>query len=68
MSSSPIYIRLSPEITCYYWCRCSMLGDLIILVDSMSITLGMGLSITLNTGVELPRTWWLWGAVAQWMG
>ena len=37
-----------------------MLGDLIILVDS----LGMGLSIILKAGVKLPG--WLWGAVAQW--
>ena len=41
-----------------------MLGDLIIPVDSLSISLGMGLSITLKGGVKLPG--WLWGAVAQW--
>ena len=60
MSSSPIYIRLSLEVTGYYWCWCSMLGDLIIPVDSLSISLGVGLSITLKTGVKLPG--WLWGA------
>ena len=64
MSSSPIYIRLSLEVTCYYWCWCSMLRDLIIPVDSLSISLGMGLSITLKAGVKLPG--WLWGAVVQW--
>ena len=47
-----------------YWCWCSMLRDLIILVDSSSISLGMGLSITLTAGVKLPG--WLWGAIAQW--
>ena len=31
-----------------------MLGDLIIPVDSLSISLGMGLSITLKAGVKLP--------------
>ena len=41
-----------------------MLGDLIIPVDSLSISLGMGLSITLKAGVRLPG--WLWGAMAQW--
>ena len=41
-----------------------MLGDLIIPVDSLSISLGMGLSITLKAGVKLPG--WLWGAVPQW--
>ena len=41
-----------------------MLGDVIIPVDSLSISLGMGLSITLKAGVKLPG--WLWGAVAQW--
>ena len=40
-----------------------MLGDLIILVDSLSISLGMGLSITLKAGVEQLE--WLWGAIAQ---
>ena len=56
---------LSLEVTCYYWCWCSILGDLIIPVDSLSISLGMGLSITLKAGVKfLPG--WLWGAMAQW--
>ena len=41
-----------------------MLGDLIIPVDSLSISLSMGLSITLKAGVKMPR--WLWGAMAQW--
>ena len=42
-----------------------MLGDLIIpAIDSLSISLCMGLFITLKAGVELPG--WLWGAVAQW--
>ena len=41
-----------------------MLDDLIILVDSLSISLGMRLSITLKVGVKLPG--WLWGAIAQW--
>ena len=29
-----------------------------------SISLGMGLSVTLKAGVKLPG--WLWGAIAQW--
>ena len=41
-----------------------MLGDLIILVDSLSISLGIGLFITLKAGMKLLG--WLWGAVAQW--
>ena len=41
-----------------------MLGDLITLVDSLSIGLVMGLSITLKAEVKLPG--WLWGAIAQW--
>ena len=41
-----------------------MLGVLIIPVDSLSISLGMGLSIILKVAVKLPR--WLWGAIAQW--
>ena len=41
-----------------------MLSDLIIPVDSLSISLGMGLSITLEAGVKMPG--WLWGALAQW--
>ena len=41
-----------------------MLGDLIIPVDNLSISLGMGLSITLKAGVKLPG--WLWTAIAQW--
>ena len=57
-------IRLSLELSCYYWCWCAVLGDLIIPADSSSISLGIGLSITLKAGVELLR--WLWGAVAQW--
>ena len=61
---SPIHIRLSLELSCYYWCWCSVLGDLIILADSSSTSLGIGLSITFKAGVELLR--WLWGAVAQW--
>ena len=40
-----------------------MLGDLIIPVDSLSINLGMGLSITLKAGVEQLRL--LLGVVAQ---
>ena len=39
-----------------------MIGDLIIPLDSLSISLGM--SITLKAGVKLPG--WLWGVVAQW--
>ena len=41
----------------------STLGDLIIPVDSLIISWGMGLSITLKARVKLPG--WLWGAVAQ---
>ena len=41
-----------------------MLGDLIILADFLSISLGMGLSITFKAGELMLR--WLWGAVAQW--
>ena len=64
------HIKLSLELsmTCYYLCWCSMLmiSDLIILVDSLSISLiGMGLSITPIAGVKLPPALgtWLWGAV-----
>ena len=46
--------ELCLNCACYYWCWCSMLGDLIILVDSLSISLGTGLSITLKVGVKLP--------------
>ena len=59
-----IHIKLSLELSCYYWCWCSVLGDLIILAESSSTSLGIGLSIALKAGVELFR--WLWGAVAQW--
>ena len=41
-----------------------MFGDLIIPVDSLRISLGIGLSITLKAGVKLPG--WLWRAIAQW--
>ena len=42
-----------------------MLGDLIIIpIDSLNISLGMGLSVTLKAGVKSPG--WLWGAIAQW--
>ena len=41
-----------------------MLGDFIFPVDSLSISLGMGLFISLKAGVKLPG--WLWRAVAQW--
>ena len=41
-----------------------MLNGLIIPVDSSSISLGMGLSITLKARVKLPG--WLWEAIAQW--
>ena len=61
---SPIYIRLGLELSCYYWCWFSALGDLIIPADSSSTSLGIGLSITFKAGVELLR--WLWGAIAQW--
>ena len=54
----------SLELSCYYWCWCSALGDLIIPADCLSISLGIGLSITFKAGVELLR--WLWGTVAQW--
>ena len=60
----PIHIRLSLELSCYYWCSCSMLGDLIVPVDSLSISLHMGLSIILEARVKLPG--WLCRAVAQW--
>ena len=43
------YNRLSLELSCYYWCWCSTLGDLIIPVDSLSTSLGMGVTITLNS-------------------
>ena len=41
-----------------------LLGDLIIPVDTLSISLGIGLSTTLKAGVKLPG--WLWRAIAQW--
>ena len=44
---SPIHIRVSLELLCYYWCWYSVLGDLAIPTDSLSlISLGIGLSIT----------------------
>ena len=48
----------------FYWCWCSVLGDLIIPADSLSTSLGVGLSITFKAG-ELMLGW-LWEAVAQW--
>ena len=45
-------------------CWCSVLGDLIIPADSLSTSLGIGLSITFKAGEFMLR--WLWGAVAQW--
>ena len=64
---SPIHmhIRLSLELSYYYWCWCSVLGDLAILADWLSISLGIGLSVTFKTRVRLLR--WLWGTVAQWL-
>ena len=41
-----------------------MLGDLVIPADSLSISLGIGLSITFKAGELMLR--WLWGAMAQW--
>ena len=41
-----------------------MLGGLSTPADSLIISLGMGLSITLKAGRGMLR--WLWGAVAQW--
>ena len=41
-----------------------MLGGLSTPADSLIISLGMGLSITLKAGGGMLR--WLWGAVAQW--
>ena len=41
-----------------------LVSILIIPVDSLSIILGMKLSITLKAEVKLPG--WLWGAIAQW--
>ena len=55
---------LSLDLSCYYWCWCSVLGNLIILADSSSTSLGIEFSITFTAGVELLK--WLWGAVAQW--
>ena len=43
---------------------CQVLGGLSTLVDSLIISLGMGLSITLKGERGMLR--WLWGAVAQW--
>ena len=42
-----IYIRLSLESSCIYWCWCSVLGDFIISADSLSTSLE---SITLKAG------------------
>ena len=44
-----------------------MLGDSIFYIpaDSMSISLGIGLSITLKAGVQLPG--WPWGTIDQWL-
>ena len=42
-----------------------MLGNLAILADWLSISLGIGLSVTFKTRVKLLR--WLWGTVAQWL-
>ena len=41
-----------------------MLGDLIILVDSLTMSLGIGLPLNLKAGVKLSG--WLRGDVVQW--
>ena len=54
---------LSLELSCYYWCWCSVFGDLITSADSLSTSLGMGLFIALKAGGRMLRG--LWRAVAQ---
>ena len=58
----PHLCYVKPELSCFYWCCCfvHMLGDLIILADS----LGIELFITFKAGGLMLR--WLWGAIAQW--
>ena len=58
------YTYVKPELSCFYWCWCSVLGDLIISADSLSVNLGIGLTITFKAGELMLR--WLWGAKAQW--
>ena len=53
-----------PELSCFYWCWCSALSDLIIPAGFLSTNSGIRLFITLKAG-ELMLGW-LWGAVAQW--
>ena len=47
------------ELSCFYWCWCSVHGDFIILPDSLSTSLGIGLSITFKAGEVMLR--WLGG-------
>ena len=68
MSCNYYAITIAPRwkpifVECYYRRWCSMLGDLIIPVDLMSISLGMGLSITLKAAVEQLR--WLRGVTQR---
>ena len=54
------------EFKFWVWvcCWCSVLGDLVILADSLSIGLGIGLSIIYKAEELMLR--WLWGAISQW--
>ena len=56
-------LQFVTHAVCVCVCVC-VLGDLIILADSLSTSLGIRLSITFKAGALMLR--WLWGAVAQW--
>ena len=56
----PLFMYMNYHVTTGVSTLC-----LVIPIDSLSISLGMGLSITLKAGVKLPG--WLSGAIAdQW--
>ena len=59
-----IKAQVKPELLCFYWCWCSVLGGLIIPADFLSTNLVIGLSITFKPGELMLR--WLWGAVGKW--
>ena len=58
-----MYIRLSLVASCFYWCWCSVLGDLFI-PATLEHQFGYGTVHRLKAGGRILR--WLWRAVAQW--
>ena len=53
------------KLSCFYWCGYSVLDDFI-LADSLSTSLGTGLSITLKTGELINDAQVAVGGVAEW--